>query len=173
MISQKIVFESKYFTVNQIVVERNGKKFTKDIVERNPFVVVLALTPEDEIYLVSQYRDALQKVSLEVVAGLIEPGESPLSAAKRELEEETGLIAQTITPLITGNVSPNMVNVCSVFIATNLIAGQTNQDDDEDIEVIKIPIAQALKKIETGEISVLSHIAALLLFDRLHKEGKV
>ncbi len=173
MISQKIIFQSKYFKVNQIVVERNGKKFVKEIVERNPFVVVLALTPKNEVYLVSQYRDALQKTSLEVVAGLIEPGETPAHAAKRELQEETGLIAQTVTPLITGNVSPNMVNICNIFVATDLISGQTQQDDDEDIEVIKVPLSQAIKKIETGEISILSHVAALLLFDKLQKEGKV
>jgi ADP-ribose pyrophosphatase len=172
VLSGKTIFQSKYFKVTQIVVERNGKTFTKDIVERNPFVLILPITPDNEIYLVSQYRDALQKVSLEVIAGLIEPEEDPLVAAKRELQEETGLIAENVKPLLTGNVSPNMVNGGSVFVATELTQGKTDQDEDEDIQVVKMPIAQALKKIETGELSILTHIAALLLFVKLQKEEK-
>lgn len=172
VLSQKTVFQSKYFRVQQETIHRDGKTFTKDIIERNPFVLILPITPENEIYLVSQYRDALKRDSLEIVAGTLELDEDPLVAAKRELEEETGIRAKHLVPLLTGNVSPNMVNIGHVYVATELTMGEQRLDDEENIEVVKMPLADALKKIETGEISILSHIAVLLYLEKLQKQVK-
>jgi len=171
LLSTKTVFSSKYFKVNQNVIERNGKKFTKDFVERNPVVLIIPYTA-DEVYLESQFRDALGKMNLEIVAGTIEVGGDPLETAKRELKEEAGLIAKTWKKIAEWQLSPNMQAKIHVFAATDLETGEQQLDFDEEITIIKMPLQKALKNIETGEMITASHIAALLLFERLVKERK-
>jgi ADP-ribose pyrophosphatase len=171
--NKKIVYQSKFFQVNQVEVEHRGKKFTKDIIERRDVVLILPLNEHNELYLVSQYRDALQKMSLEIVAGQMDEGEDSLKAAKRELEEETGLQAGSLKQLAVWQQSANMIGKNYLFLATDLEEGESSQDDDEDIETVKIPFDDVLKKIETGEIDVVSSVASLLLLDKLKKEGKV
>src|SRR5258705_11243391 len=118
--SKKTVFQSKYFQVNQVTIERNGRTFTKDIIERNDSVFILPLTENNEVYLVSQYRDAHNKVLLEIVAGTIDTGEtSPLAVAKRELEEEAGLTATSGKELATFENSANMKSKVYLFLAKN------------------------------------------------------
>lgn len=174
IVAKKEILKSKHFRVDHITVERNGKIFEKDLVERIPVVLILPYTKDNEVYLESQYRDALEKTSLEVVAGSMDhPDEDPLVTAKRELEEETGLTAATWKSLGVWNLSVNMKAKIHLFLATDLTEGKPHLDDDEIIDVVKMPLTKALAKIESGEITAASHIALLLLFDRLRKEGKV
>lgn len=174
VLSKKIVFKSKFFQVNHVVVERDGKKFEKDFVYRNPVVFILPLTENNEIYLLSQYRDAYEKRLLEVVAGTIENVEDdPLAVAKKELSEETGLTAQKWTYLRTLNLSVNMNADIHVFLAEDLQIGEAHADDDEDIIVIKMPLEEAVNKVISGEINTGSHMGVLLLLDALRKEGKL
>ncbi len=173
IISKKLQFESKFFKVTQAVIERDGKQFTKDFIERRDAVFVLPLTDLDEIYLVSQHRDALQKASLEVIAGNMEVGEEPLEAAKRELQEEVGLRANEWKHLVTWHLSANMIGRCHLFLATNLIEGEISPDDDESLETIRMPFDEAVGKALNGEIDVMSSVAGLLLLNKLKKEGKV
>jgi ADP-ribose pyrophosphatase len=173
ILSKKIVFQSRYFQVEQWDVERNGKIFTKDFVIRKPHVLILPITDKNEIYLIREYRDALQKVSLEVVAGFMEENEDPLEGAKRELKEETGLEAKEWKELRPINVSPNMVSVAHVFLAKGLTEGEPDFDDDEEIELIKMSIDEAVKKVMDGELDTSSHMAVLLLLDKLKQEGKL
>ncbi len=173
-LSKKTIFQSKYFQVNKLEIERNGKTFSKDIIERNAAAFILPMTEDNEIYLVSQYRDAHRKVLLEIVAGTIDAGETiPLEAAKRELAEEAGLTATEWKQLAVFENSANMKSTVYVFLAKGLSQSAQNQDDDEDITVVKLPFSEVLEKIENGEISISSNIAAFLLFDKLQKAGKV
>jgi ADP-ribose pyrophosphatase len=174
IIAKKEVFKSRHFSIDHITVGKNGKTFEKDLIERIPIVLVLPYTKDNEVYLELQYRDAFEKKILEVVAGSMDhPDEEPLTAAKRELKEETGLSAATWKPLGTWELSVNMKAKIHVFLATDLTEGQAHLDEDEIIEVVKMPLNEALIKIETGEIMAASHIALLLLFDKLRKEGKI
>lgn len=173
ILSTKTVFTSKYFKVNQNTIERDGKTFTKDFIERNPTVLIIPYTADNEIYLESQFRDALGKLSLELVAGNIELNDEPFATAKRELEEEAGLTAKIWKKLGEWDFSVNMSAKIHVYAATALEEGKQHLDFDEEISLIKMPLEQALEKIEKGELTAASHIAALLLFDRLQKEGKL
>src|SRR6185369_10496551 len=162
-LSKKTIFQSKYFQVNKVEIERNGKVFTKDIIERNASVFILPMTEDNEIYLVSQYRDAHRKVLLEIVAGTIDTGETvPLEVAKRELAEEAGLSAKEWKQLAVLENSANMKSTVYVFLAKDLSPTEQNQDEDENITVVKLPFTDVLKKIENGEISISSNIAAFL-----------
>src|ERR1017187_5535555 len=101
IISQKTVFQSKYFQVDQFNLEIKGNKITKDIISRNPSVFILATNSKHELCLVKQYRDALQIFSLELIAGTAEIEEDIFDAAKRELKEETELSAKKWKKLAT------------------------------------------------------------------------
>ncbi|HWY79883.1 MAG TPA: NUDIX hydrolase [Candidatus Sulfotelmatobacter sp.] len=173
ILSIKTVFTSKYFRIKHIDIDRNGKHFSKDFVDRDPVVFVIPYTASNEIYLESQYRDALQEMTLEVVAGSIEDTEDPLTAAMRELKEETGFIAKKWDKIAEWNTSSNTVAKMHLFAATDLEKGKKNLDDDEEISLIKLPLETILEKIENGELTIATHIAALAIFDRFRKEGKL
>ncbi len=171
--SEKIIFKSKFFKIKQVTLKRNGRKFTKDIIERSSIALILPLTEKNEVYLVTQYRDALKKVSLEVIAGMMDKNETPLQAAKRELQEETGLTARNWIQIATLNISANMIAEAHVFVARNLKEGVPNLDEDEDIQTVKMHMKDAVKKALNGEIAITSNISALLIADSLQKEGKL
>lgn len=173
IISSKKVFQSRHYHIEHIVVERNGEKFEKDIIDKLPTVVVLPYTENNEIYLESQYRDSLQKSCLELPAGAIDEGEDPLTAAKRELEEETGITAKIWHHVATWDVLVTMRAITNIFFVTGLHLGKPNLQHDEVIDLVKIPLTEVLEKINTGEISGSSHVAAILLFEKMRKEGKI
>jgi ADP-ribose diphosphatase len=173
ILSSKTVFTSKFFKVINKNIERNGKRFSKDLIEKNPIVLIIPYTADNEIYIESQYRDAFGGLSLEVVAGTIENNDDPLDTAKRELEEEAGLSAKSWKKIAQWQISSNMNAVAHFFIATDLKEGKQHLDEDEEITILKLPFEEVLKKVENGEMKVAYHIAALLLFDRLRKEGKI
>ncbi|HVF69357.1 MAG TPA: NUDIX hydrolase [Xanthomonadales bacterium] len=173
IISTNPAFKSKYFQVDKVTIDRNGKIITKDILSRTPTVIILPISAKDEIYLVSQFRDSYQEVLLETVAGHIEEGDTPLESAKKELQQETGLIAKTWKHISTIHTSANINDNIHIFYAEDLTEGSQNLDEDEDIEVVKMPFEKALKMIDTGEIRVSSNIASLLLLDRWRREANI
>lgn len=172
ILSTNTVFSSKYFTIERNILERNGKTFTKDFIHRTPTVFIIPYT-NDEIYLESQYRDAFKKNLIEIVAGKIELNDSPLEAAKRELQEEAGLTANKWVKIADWDLSANMQSKIYVYVATDLSEHKQNLDEDEQIEIIKMPINKIIDKIANGEITIASNIAALLLFDKLKNGGKL
>lgn len=173
ILSRKIIFSSQYFEIEQVILEKDGKKFTKEFCKRRSVVYILALTENDEIYLVSQYREVLRQQTLELVAGTCEADSDPLENAKRELEEEAGVTAKHWELLQTINLSANVLQKIYIFIALDLQEGEPHPDDDESIQVIKIPFQDAVKKVLQGEIHVASNITALLLYDKLRREGEI
>lgn len=173
ILSKKTVYQAKFFHIDQVEIERDGRVFKKDMIIKTPFVIIIPYTENKEIYLESQYRDAFGKVLLESPAGKIPNGEDPLEGAKRELEEETGLRARKWTHAATWEISPNMNQTIYVFFATDLEEGKQKLDDDEVIDIVKMPLTEALDKITAGEIVVAPDLAAILLLDKFLKEGKV
>lgn len=174
ILDEKIVFKSKFFRIKQITVARNGKTFTKDVVERNPVVFILPVTENNEIYLVSQHRDALQRVLLEVVAGTMDrESEDPLETAKRELQEETGLTATNWEQLNTWELSANMSAPIHVFLARGLTKGEAHNDEDEDITVVKMPLEEAVTKAMNGDIEAASHVGAIFMLEKLIRDDKL
>lgn len=173
IISTKNVYTARYFNVFRRTLERNGRTFTKEFIERHDTAVIIAYTKDNEIYMESQYRDALERMSLEVVAGQVEKGEDPFETAKKELKEETGLTAKTWHKLATWDLSVNMKGKTHIFAATDLTQGETNLEDDEEIEMIKMSLDDIINKIEKGELTAATHIAALFLFKKMREEGKL
>jgi ADP-ribose pyrophosphatase len=171
--SRETVFQSKHFRVDRVTIERNGRTFVKDFIERVSSVHIIPYTKDDELYLEWQYRDLLKKVSLEVIGGKMREGDEPLEAAKRELHEETGLTANNWKKIGVLNLSGNIKQAIYVFAATDIEEGEKNLDEDELIETVKIPLNEVVYRMQNGEMSDSSHIASIFLFKHLREEGKI
>ncbi|HVR30096.1 MAG TPA: NUDIX hydrolase [Thermoanaerobaculia bacterium] len=119
---------------------------------------------DPQILLIRQYRYATGGTLLEVPAGRPDrPGEDWEACARRELEEETGLIAGTLTPLTAIYTTPGFTDErIHLFMATDLRAGTTALDVDEFVEPVTMTLSEALERVRTGEISDAKTICTLL-----------
>lgn len=174
-LSKKIVFKSKFFNViSQKIVLPNGLQRTYDVVERRPTVVVFPLTEKNEIYLISQYRYLFGKEIIEAVAGHIEEGEKSLATAKRELKEETGISALQWEELVRVESSASVIkSTVHLFLAKDLELKEASPDKSEDIELFKMTLDEAVKKVMTNEIISSSTMLGLMILDKLKKEKRI
>jgi len=147
---------------------RTGEAMERTVLEAPDWVNVVALTPERHLILVHQYRFGSGEVSTEIPGGVIDPGEDPLQAAKRELLEETGYGSENWTHLATAQPNPAfLANVCHHFLAEEVIQMRDSLalDPGEDITVSTLPLAQVRREITAGAINhslVISALARIL-----------
>lgn len=115
----------------------DGNTSKRELVYHNGAVAVCPVTPENKVILVKQFRKPAEKPLLEIPAGKLEKGEARLSAAKRELEEETGYIAEELELITEMYGSPGFSNEkISIYMANSLKVGEMHLDDDEFIELV-------------------------------------
>jgi ADP-ribose pyrophosphatase len=108
---------------------------------------------DPEVLLIRQYRYAAEGYLYEVPAGRLDPGESPLECAKRELREETGYTAARVEPLFTMYTTPGFTDEkIHLFVATGLEAGDAARESDEFLELVPTRLSRALSMVEQGEI---------------------
>lgn len=170
-LSRKIIFEGRVFSVFLDHVENlHGNPATREVLKHNGGVAVLA-TADDDVYLIKQFRYAIDQDLIEVPAGKLEGNEDILDAAKRELKEETGLIAKTWSYLGPMHPTPGYsTEVIHLFHAHTLSQGQTEFDPDESIETIRIPLTKALQMIENKAITDSKTIICLYRIAALRKD---
>ena len=141
----------------------NGLPATREVVEHPGGVCIAALTDRDELLFVRQFRYPYKEVLLEIPAGKLTPGEDPLEAGKRELQEETGAAAAHYVSLGKLYPSPGYCDeVIHMYLATDLSYGEMNPDDDEFLEVERIPLETAAQMVLSGEITDAKTQAAVL-----------
>ncbi|MBU9714754.1 NUDIX domain-containing protein [Evansella tamaricis] len=153
-IKKEIIFEGKIIdlAVHDVKLP-NGKESKREIVTHPGAVAIIAMDEEENIVLVDQYRKPLEKTIAEIPAGKLEQGEDPLECAKRELEEETGLVAATWTALGSFYTSPGFADeLIYLFLAEDLSGGNVNLDEDEFVESYKVTVEDAVKLIESQKI---------------------
>lgn len=142
----------------------NGNFSSREIVLHNECSAVLAIQDE-KIIFVRQYRYPIKNYSLEIPAGIMDDGESPEDCAKRELEEETGLIAQNLDLLFKLHSSIGFCNeLINVYMAKGFAIGKQNFDEDEFITLEKYSLDQALKMIKEYKITDAKTIAAIFAY---------
>lgn len=146
-------WEGRIFSVETLDVRlHDGSKSWREIVRHNGGAGVCAVR-DGKICLVRQYRVALERMSLEIPAGKLDPGEDPMICAKRELEEETGLTADYLTPLAVTAGAPGFNNEKTrVFAAHGLSQGDARPDEGELVDVVWIPVADMVEAITAGLI---------------------
>lgn len=158
------VYSNEFLRVmEEEVIQPDGKPGIFGLVEfRHPGVGIVPVTEDREVFLVRQFRYANNSYLWEIPGGNSEPGEDVLVAAKRELREETGFLADEWTPL--GYTYPQVGIVYSVvhlFLARALREGGADRDGTEEMAVRKLPLREALRQISTGEITDANTIVSL------------
>ncbi|HJX82778.1 MAG TPA: NUDIX hydrolase [Candidatus Angelobacter sp.] len=167
VISSQTVFKGRVFNVVSDQIEEPGNVVVKRQVVRHPgAIVVLAVDDsgrEPRVLLERQYRYAANARLWELPAGRIEPGETKLDAAKRELLEETGYSAANWQPALSFYASPGFLDeVLHVFLAQGLIKGHARPEADVRIAVRFVPLKQAVRMAMTGKIVDAKTIASVL-----------
>lgn len=152
-ISTKQIFHGKIIDVNLTEVELpNGKTAQREIVNHPGAVGILAITDENKIILIKQFRKAIEKTIIEIPAGKLEKNEDPKVCAYRELKEETGYIAKDMIPLGKIYTSPGFANeVIYLYKAEGLIADIAEPDEDEFLELLELSFTEIKELIDYGE----------------------
>ena len=164
-VESKLVYEGRILDLRVDTVRLpSGRLTTREIAEHSDSVCMVPLDNRGKVLLVRQYRKSVESNLLEVPAGGIDENEAPEAAALRELQEEVGYTARKIVRLAGFWVSPGWcTEFMYAYLATELSPAQLEADFDEDIAVIRVPLADTLDLITRGEIQDAKSVASLLL----------
>lgn len=129
---------------------------------------VVAVTSDEQVVLVWQYRFGSDALSLEIPGGVVDPGETPLQAARRELLEETGYEAEELVPLLVVDANPAILdNRCHTFLARGAQrTAQTKFDPQEELETVLVPAARIADLLDGGQVRHSLVVSALEVFWR-------
>lgn len=169
-VSSRLVFRGQVATVRVDEVRLpSGRIGRREIIEHPGAAAVVALTNDDCVMMVRQYRKTVESTLLEIPAGKLDPGETPVQCAERELAEETGLAADSMSHLATFIPSPGILTeVITIFIAHGLHPHSVAGDPDEEVlHVERVPLARVAALIDAGEIRDGKSLVGLLLALRL------
>ncbi len=147
----------------------DGKKGQREVITHNGGVVIIAITPEQKLVLVEQFRYSIGQKLLEFPAGRLNSlQENPSEAAKRELQEETGYIAGQIKLLSFAYSAPGFCSEKLYFyLATNLQQGLACPDEDEFVNTVLLTKQELSEKIKTGQINDCKTLAGWALLDKV------
>lgn len=163
-LSSEMKFDGKLIKVTYDVAEVNGKEAWREVVHHPGASAVVAIDENNRIIMEKQFRYALNDYLLEIPAGKLDAGEDPLVCAKRELEEETGIIASEWISLGTIATSPGFCNeVIHLYVAKGLSKGEIHWDEDEYVEVERYRFDELLQRIKEEKIKDSKSLSALLL----------
>ena len=153
----------------------DGKTASREVVEHRGGVCVLPLTDNNEILMVRQFRYPYMEELLEIPAGKRDSyDEVPLECGKRELKEETGAESSNFVFLGEFYPTPGYTNeVIYMFYADSLCYGETNPDDDEFLDIVKIPFEKALEMVLSGEIKDGKTQSAILKTAMMKQQNKL
>ena len=168
----KCVFKGSLLDVRKDeVIFPNGSKSTREWINHPGAVCCIPVLDNGDICLIKQYRYAVKKYVIELPAGKLEIGETPIDCAKRELEEEIGFEAKKIRFLTMFYPAVGFVNEeMHLFLAEDLKKTNTNTDDDEFIELVPKTLDQAIEMIYSGDITDAKTIIGLVWAQKLLRQ---
>ncbi len=166
-LTEDVMWEGRIFNVNRLRVKLpDGREALRDVVRHPGAVAIVALTDDGRICLVRQYRTALGRVTVEIPAGKLDPGEDPLTCAKRELLEETGMQADQMAFLTTIATSDGFTDeLIHIYMATGLSFASSAPDDDEFINVDLVPLSELIDAVLDGRIEDCKTVTGALICD--------
>jgi len=158
------VFEGRVINVTVDTVSEGELTYQREVVHHRGSAVIVPVHDDGTVVLVRQYRHPAVRYLLEAPAGTLGSGERPEVGAARELQEELGLVAARLEKLSEFFVSPGFLEEKMwVFLATELSEGKQLLDEDEVLDIVRLPIADALEMITSGEIQDAKTIIGLML----------
>lgn len=172
-LSSQTVFKGRIITVKKdVALLPDGSEAGREYIEHPGGVCVVPLTDKNEILMVKQFRYPYGEVVLEIPAGKKDPGEDPFTTGKRELKEETGATAKEYVELGELYPSPGYCGeIIWMYGAKGLSFGDVDPDEDEFLEVEKIPLKTAVEMIIKGEIKDAKTQSAILKINYLLENG--
>lgn len=163
-LSSEMKFDGKLIKVTYDIADVNGKEAWREVVHHPGASAVVAIDEDKRIIMEKQFRYALNDYLLEIPAGKLDAGEDSLVCAKRELEEETGIVASEWISLGTIATSPGFCNeVIHLYVAKGLSKGEIHWDEDEYVEVERYTFDELLQCIKDEKIKDSKTLSALLL----------
>lgn len=152
----EVIFEGKIVNLQVDTVELpNGKHSKRELIKHPGAVAIVAITEENKIVLVEQFRKPLEKSIIEIPAGKLEYGEDPVDTGLRELQEETGYEAERLIPITSFYTSPGFANeLIHIYLAENITKMENPPpgDEDEFVEIIEVGLAEAKAFVEEQRI---------------------
>lgn len=173
VLASEDVFQGRVFTVSVDTVRESGREYRRDVVRHPGSAAIVPLFADGTVALVRQYRHPAVKYLLEIAAGTRDDFEAPEVCAARELQEELGLVAGRMELLCEFFVSPGfLAEKMWLYLATELTETSAAPEDDEFLEVVRLPLTRALDMIAAGEIEDAKTIIGLTMSAaRLRDEG--
>ena len=164
LLSSEMIYSGKIINLRvDTITLPDGRHATREVVEHKGAVAIVPVNGQGEVILVRQPRHATGETLLEIPAGKLEEGEVPTVCARRELQEETGFVADSIEKLFSCYSTPGFTNeYLHIYLATGLTYTAENPDYDEDIEIISKPLSEAIELIWNGGIRDAKSICGIL-----------
>lgn len=165
------VYQTRVFTLleqKSSSIINPEKKGTFSVLKAPDWVNVIALTSDEQVVMIRQYRQGTRDITLEIPGGMVDPGEDFMTAGLRELKEETGGVGQQAEQI--GVVAPNPAiqqNHCGTILVRDVVLGEQNLEGNEEIEVVLYPLTDVSDLIRTGQITH-SLVIAAFHFYQLH-----
>lgn len=164
VVDSKSIFRGRVIEVTVDTVSEGEITYQREVVRHPGSAVIIPVFDDGTIALVRQYRHPTVRYLLEAPAGTLRRGELPEDGARREVEEELGVVPGRLEKLAEFFVSPGFCEEKMwVYLATELTTTEQRLEDDEVLEVIRIPFSQALSMITTGEIEDAKTIIGVML----------
>lgn len=155
----------------ETIILPDGREAVREVVGHPGATAIVPLISPREVILIKQFRYCAGKVLWEIPAGTLEADETPIECAKRELIEETGYRAGKMEPMGGFFTSPGFcTEFLRLFLATALEPCESKPDDDERLTAHKVPLDDAFRKIDRGEIVDAKTIVGLLKLSRMGRE---
>jgi 8-oxo-dGTP pyrophosphatase MutT (NUDIX family) len=164
VVSTKNVYDNRWISVREdAVIQPDGERGIYGVVHFKNIAIGVLAVEDDCIYLVGQYRYPLERYSWEIPEGGCAEGENPLDAARRELEEETGLRAKNWRKLGESYLSNSVSDEFAIwYVATELTHGDHRPEGTEQLEIRRVPFGDALRMTMSGEITdAISQLAIM------------
>jgi len=145
----------------------NGRQTTREIVVHRGAVAAVPLLNGDTVVMVRQFRQAAGEALLEIPAGTLDPGEDPSACVARELEEETGYRSGGLTLMFRSYLAPGYSSeMLHTYLAEDLVKAGQHAEEDEFLEIVEVPMDEAVGKIVSGEIKDAKSICGVLMAQR-------
>jgi len=174
-IKKEYIFKGEIINLRvDTVTTPSGNTATRELVEHPGGVCVVPLDSDGNVIMEWQYRRPFDTNTFEIPAGKLHYGEDPLECGKRELEEETGMRAKKYIPL--GKIYPTpgfCGEIIHMYLAMDLYEGEVNRDEDEFMEIERVPLSSLVDKILSGEIIDAKTCVAIMKVNEMKNRGMI